>query len=168
MKPRTRKWVHASLIAVASSIGDVATQLLSGSFHWERAVIAGVVMGLFARGLGAALAAIAMPEPEQPTSTAPAGRCLARRRTRRRRDPPARRAKEAPWPMQEDYGDCDEGLAERIRRGSTAEARARRAAGMASGGPDEITSGTLAPAEPRRWQARLGATPCAFGNGWNG
>lgn len=65
MRPRTRKWVHATLIAVASSIGEISTQLLSGSFHWERAVIAGVVMGLFARALGAALAAIAT-EPEDP------------------------------------------------------------------------------------------------------
>lgn len=66
MKPRTRKWVHAALIAVASSLTETSMQLLNGSFHWERTVVAGVLVGIIARGLGAAISAIATADPPPP------------------------------------------------------------------------------------------------------
>jgi hypothetical protein len=60
MTTRTRKWLHAALVALASALVDVGAQLASGALNASRAVIVGAVMGVFARAAGAALAAGAL------------------------------------------------------------------------------------------------------------
>jgi hypothetical protein len=62
MTAQTRKWVHAGLVALASSTADLGAQLASGSVSLTRAALVGLGLGIFSRVLGAILAALAMPD----------------------------------------------------------------------------------------------------------
>jgi len=52
-----RKILHSVLIAFAAAAADASAQLSSGNFSGTRVAIVGVGVGVFARVLGAALAA---------------------------------------------------------------------------------------------------------------
>jgi hypothetical protein len=62
MTAQTRKWVHAGLVALASSTADLGAQLATGSVSLTRAALVGLGLGVFSRVLGAVLAALAMPD----------------------------------------------------------------------------------------------------------
>ena len=65
MKASTKKWVLAGGTAFMTAAGEVFMHLASGgTVNWTTAMMYGTVMGVFVRGAGAALAAIATSETE--------------------------------------------------------------------------------------------------------
>lgn len=56
MTVKTRKAVFAALIGLAGAATEVSLQLQNNDIVWTRAVVAGAVLGVFARALGAFLA----------------------------------------------------------------------------------------------------------------
>ena len=64
-----RKWLHAGLIAFASALGEVALHLQSGNAELGKAAVFGMVIGVFSRVLGAALAAAALEGGDEPPTS---------------------------------------------------------------------------------------------------
>lgn len=63
MTSRTRKILHAGLIALAGALTDAGAQLASGHLDVTRSVVVGVIIGVLGRVFGAILAAEALDEP---------------------------------------------------------------------------------------------------------
>ncbi len=60
MTSRTRKLVHAGVVALVAAATDIGAQLASGSLNVTRVVLVGLVVGGLARVAGAVLAAEAL------------------------------------------------------------------------------------------------------------
>lgn len=59
MKASTKKWVHAGATGLVAGVGDIAAQLASGTLvSAPRAMLVGIGVGIIARALGLALAAM--------------------------------------------------------------------------------------------------------------
>lgn len=63
MTKKRRQWQLAGAMAFVAAVGDIAQQMFSGSAaSWTHAMVAGAAIGALTRGIGAALARVAIEE----------------------------------------------------------------------------------------------------------
>jgi hypothetical protein len=70
MKAKSKKWVHAGVTGLVAGVADISTQLATGTLvNAPRAMIVGIGVGIVARALGAALAAMSTSDEESDGAT---------------------------------------------------------------------------------------------------